>query len=104
MQPKIQLVKTFKFFMKETFPNCLFLSDWLEQNFSFQIGDVIIKDREKADNIIILLISYFYCQAQVQSPKSKSQDQKDLGWHYNHMGHHHPTTHPITFKHEGLLW
>ena len=30
-----------------------------------------------------------------QSPKSHSQDQKDLGWHNNHMGHHptHPT-HP----------
>ena len=22
-----------------------------------------------------------YCQAQVRSPKSQSQDQKDLGWH-----------------------
>ena len=32
-------------------------------------------------------------------PKSQSQDQKDLGWHNNHMGHHHP----ITFKHEGVL-
>ena len=26
-----------------------------------------------------------------QSPKSQSQDQRDLGWHQNHMGHHHPT-------------
>ena len=25
-----------------------------------------------------------YCQAQVQSPKSQSQDSKDLGWHNNH--------------------
>ena len=25
-----------------------------------------------------------YCQAQVQSPKSQSQDPKNLGWHYNH--------------------
>ena len=28
-----------------------------------------------------------------QSPKSQSQEQKDLGWHNNHMGHPpHPTT------------
>ena len=43
-----------------------------------------------------------------QSPKSQSQDQRDLGWHNNHIGHHptpphHPTTPPITFKHEGVL-
>ena len=30
----------------------------------------------------------WYCQAQVRSPKSQSKDQKDLGWHYNNMGHH----------------
>ena len=42
--------------------------------------------------------------SKTQSSKSQSQDQKDLGWHNNHMGlppNHHP---PIAFKQEGVLW